>query len=410
MPARLRLYFLGVFCTASFSVWGEDRAGAAARSFSIDSGYLPSLASNRAFWKFGIEFEGAGSAVFDGLGEHLGLGSNGLTRAGLAIGTYFLWPTVQEAYFVANHELGHGSRLVSVGLEPYYVWNSKGKEHSNIFSFFIEGLTTGGGAYTANRPGNYSVPEPSAWYLSIAAGGMNNSAMFAEALEDRIALQGGHIMEYIGYVRGKQDAADYVDSTAAGQDGGDVEKILDYYAERDRGITGSDIKNGSNISRWASATHWAYGVAAVRYVFGGDPAVRPLSLGAFKLPDVSHFIMNAGLSYKVRTALLAGEAQYPIELEYVYKGEKIIEASVGYRGLRQTAKSQVGMSGYQFYLNSTGAFGIKAQRDTALSESLNASFGASVYQANLLEGQRNIAKYLSSNLGYEVWGRLSKVF
>jgi len=392
----------------------EAEAFKGTRTLSMDSGYVPSLTSNRAFWQFGIEFEGAGSLLLDGL-DGVGLGSSALTRASLAVGSYLLWPEIQESYFVANHELGHGSRITALGFEPYYVWRSKGNAHANIFSFFVEGLSTGGAAFTATSGGFSSVMPPANWTASLIAGGMNNSTMFAEALEDHVLLGDGHFMEYMAYVRAKQDAANYVQASESGSTGGsddsnDVSNILSHYAGRGYGISGSDIEAGSQLSRWLSATHWAYGLAAFRYVFGGDPSVPRPALGPLKLPDFSHYLMDEGLSFKVRTALLASSAQYPIELEYVYKGDAVVEASVGYRGLRPLARGRMGVNWLQLYLNSKGAFGAKAQHDSPLGERLIGSLGASLYHSSLLEGQRNIARFASTDLGYEAWGRVSWVY
>jgi hypothetical protein len=384
------------------------------RSLSFDSGYVPSLTSNRAFWQFGIEFEGASSLVFDGL-DQVGLGSSLLTRSGLLLGTYLFWPLVQESYFVANHELGHGSRMVAMGLEPYYVWRSKGTANRNIFSFFIQGLGAGSAAYANADAGNLSVTPPDNWSASITAGGMNNSAMFAEALEDHVLLGDGHIMEYIAYTRAKEDAANYVQNSESGDTGGtdesnDVKNILSHYAGRGFNITGSNIEAGSLLSRWLSATHWSYVIGAVRYVVVGNPSVPQPVIGSLKLPDFSHYLMYEGLSLKVRTAIVATTAQFPLEVEYVYKGDAVLEVSAGYRGLRELARGRKGVNSLQLYANSKGAFGAKAQRDSPLGERLVGSLGASVYQSNLLEGQRNIARFASTNLGYEAWGRLSWIY
>ncbi len=405
-------FTIGTLALNPSSAWAEEYQGT--RSLSIDSGYVPSLTSNRAFWQFGIEFEGAGSLLFDGL-DRVGMGSNVLFRSALSLGTYIVWPLFfQETYFVANHELGHGSRMTAMGLEPVYVWRSSGTAHKSIFSFFFAGLANAGAAYASGN-GELSVTPPDNWSASVMAGGMNNSAMFAEALEDHVLLGDGHVMEYMAYTNAKDDAARYVRNTESGDTGGTTESndllnVLDHYESRGFDISDSNIEAGSQLSRWLSATHWAYTIAAVRYILSGNPNVPLPALGAVKLPDFSHFLMHEGLSFKARTALLSASAQYPIELEYVYKGESVVEASVGYRGLRPVARGRKGVNWLQLYLNSKGAFGAKAQRDSALGDRLVGSFGASLYHSGLLEGQRNIARFASTDLGYEAWGRMSWVF
>ncbi len=405
----VKISLIAILLSAASIFAGQYRFS---RTLSFDSAYFPSMISNRGFWQFGLEFEGLGSGVFDYVDENLFVGENPITRLAWGAATYFLWPKVQEAYFVSNHELGHGARVASVGGIPYYVWDSKGNPHNSIFMFFIEGLTTSGGAYTASSGGTSSVAPPDSWLNSVIAGGMNNSSMFAEALEDQMATNGGHVMEYMAYVRAKEDAYNYARGTelggAFGGGGiGDVQNLLNDYSSRGIGITTNDIKVGSQVSRWLSSSHWAYGIGAVKYVFSGDPNVHPLSLGPIKMPDISHFLMYRGLSFKLRTAILNDSVQYPFELEYLYKGEKIIEASLGYRELRRVAGIRNGVMWVQGYFNSLGALGVKLQRDSKIGEKATASLGASLYQSNLLEGQRNISKFSSTNLGYELWGRIS---
>jgi len=383
------------------------------RSLSFDSAYVPALSSNRAFWQFGLEFEGVGGLAFDTL-DHWGLGSSVLTRSLLAGATYFLWPRVDGAFRVANHELGHGARMTSLGGTPSYVWTSRGIPHGNIFSFFIEGLFKGPSAATASGSGSRRTTAPNSFGASVISGGMNNSAMFAEALEEQVLLGDGHVLEYMAYVSSKLDAANYVRNSQSGTTGNatssdDIENILSIYSGRGFRISGSDIRTGSLVSRWLSSTHWAYGLAAFRYVMSGDPSVPPPVIGSFKAPDISHFLMYDGLSIKIRSAIVGATDHYPVELEYVYKGNPILELSAGHRSLRKLGE-RTGMNAIQLFANTKGGLGAKGQLDASLGPRLIGSLGASLYTSNLLEGQRNIARFVSAQMGYEAWARVSLIF
>jgi len=386
-----------------------------ARSITLDSGYIENRASNRAFWNFGLDYEGLGAWTFDGISEKTFVGNSPFGRVLLSAGYYFGWQYAQEPFYVSNHEFGHGTRSTAVGANPYYTWNNSGIAHDNIFEFFIEGFSTRGGAFATTPAGAINVSPPDNWSFASTAGGVNNSAMFAEALEDQINIGSGHILEYIAYVRSKQDAYNYVLATQSGASfgsggTGDVDNLISSYSSRGIDVSYNDIKTGSQVSRWLSSTHWAYLYSTFEYISKGSPKVQPLQIGYFLIPNVSHYLMYKGLSYKVRTALVDPKFVMPFEVEYVYRGERVLEISTGFYRIKDITKSHNGSMGGQIFVNSSGAFGVKAKGDFVLGKTSVFSVGGSAYQSNLLEGERTISTYANTNLGYEIWGAVGYWF
>lgn len=371
------------------------------RTLSLDSGYL--LNSSRAFWTFGKEVDGAVSTGFDAIDSTF-VGDFMLGRVALGGAFYLAWNHFEYGYFVANHEMGHGAHFHSVKGAPVYRWQD-GAAQNNIFSFWASGFTQyNNGAQTLS---SYSLGyAPENIDLMIVAGGMNNSNEYAEFVEDQITYGGGgHLVQYMGYVRGKLDASEYVDRTDGGLSG-DVAEVLSYYSGLGYSISASDLKTGSLVSRWASSTHWAFVWGALQYTFKGEPDVKPFFLGPLKLPDVSHYSTTRGVSYKVRSGLRTSTSFLPLSLEYVYKGDATIEASLGYRasGTGQ-GPSRFGL---EFSANSKGGLGLKGDLTFGLSQSLLLSVGSSFYTHNSLVGERRIAQYLSGGgSGFEAWSRVA---
>lgn len=364
------------------------------RSLSIDSGYLTN--SSRAFWKFGQDVDGAVSTGFDGLSSTF-LGNFFLTRLLLGGAFYMGWNHLEYGFFVANHELGHGSHDAAIGATPTYQWQN-GSPQKSIFAFWATGFSQyNNGAQTfasfSSSPTNY-VPL-------ITASGMNNSNEYAEFIENQIAYGGGgHILQYIGYARGKTDASQYYNNTNGGQSG-DPAEVVSFYESQGYNISAKDMKTGSLVARYLSATHWAFLRGAIGYIFSGNPLVRGPFLGALKLPDVSHYSTAHGVSYKIRSGLRSNSGFIPVALEYVYKGDSMIEGSLGYRASAANATSGYG---FELSASSKGGLGVSGDYAFGLSSNLGFNIGASLYTNNSLNGNRRIAKY-QGNGGYEAWAR-----
>jgi hypothetical protein len=378
------------------------------KSVSIDSAYVPMLASNRAMWGFGLEWEYLGMTLFDGVSDGTFVGQTFPTRLAWGVGMHLGWMFPQYAFFVSNHELGHGTRMIAQGGSPRYTWNSGGGSHTSIFSFFMLGLFKhGDGAYAQSV--RSSGRAPSGWELVIGQGGMNNSMMFAEALEDEVATNGGHINQLLAYYRAKKDPYEYALSTERGFEG-DISNTQSMLAALGISVSTQDYKTGAIVSGALSSTTWSYLYSFVRYVATGNPNVSHPRIGALRLPNVSFFQNRSGLSFRTRSALDYSDHAIPFSLEAVYRGRTAVEASVGYQSLvSQGSKKRVGF-GLQGYASTLGGAGFRISQESQASQSTLLGYGGSVYTSNSLEGERNGGRWLSSFLALDLWARLRFIF
>jgi hypothetical protein len=385
-----------------------------AQTVSFDSGYWERLGSNRAFWNFGLELDGLVNRGLDKFSMDSGVGKNPLVRALVAGGAYWFYRYPQYSYFVANHEFGHGTRFISIGVNPVFAWDDGSPELDTVFQFYVKGWSRyGQGAYTA---GAYSPAQaPDNWDAALSAGGVNNSAAFAEAVEDAVTRGRAGIASYTSYVWGKSDAAAYVDITkalqAAGQatGSGDMEFIVDYYEGEGFDIDFDAIREGSLVSRWASSTYWLILWSALRFPFVGDTKVVRPFLGPLRLPDLSHYLNLPGLSYKLRSGIGASKFFFPLEVEHVYRGRSVTEIAFGVETTESSYKA-IGW-GLKLLANTSGGYGVHSFFEWPLGQSAVVTTGASVLSMDLLEAGRNSVKINDSlSLSQEYWARLGYVF
>ena len=385
----------------------------APRSVSIDSGYIPALANQHSMWNLWLEYEYLGTGIFDYVGDSEIVGRTFITRAiwGGLMGLG--WNVVNYPLFVANHEFGHGARGLTLGLTPRYIWDGSSTEHASIFSFILEGFGhIGDGAVTVSSGAGTSFALPTNWGMTFTAGGMNNSMMWAEYLEDEVYYNTGHVNHLSSYLRAKLDAQKYATSTNNGFVG-DLSTLISQWSALGYSISTRDVTTGSVVALLGSFTTWAYAWSGLRYIGVGDPNVTSLTLGALKLPDLSFFQGRSGLSYRLRSALNLGREQLPFSAEYVYKGSTTLEVSAGLRsssfiggggGARKTGSS------VQVYLSTAGGGGMRFWRDFAVGNASYFTLGTSLFTAQSLEGERTIGKLISSSLGVEGWAKFSMVY
>ena len=103
------------------------------KTFSLDTAYLPQLTSSRSMWNLWQEYQYLGEAGFDWISGSAIFG-NPLTRTVLVAGSYLAWNWANYPFFVANHEAGHGARIIAMHGAPTYYWNNGGA-NATIFSF-----------------------------------------------------------------------------------------------------------------------------------------------------------------------------------------------------------------------------------------------------------------------------------
>jgi hypothetical protein len=384
-----------------FSVRADAEERNPIRSITLDTGYFQHSA--RAFWRFGQEVDGAVSVGFDALSE--GVGSSALARLLIGGAFYWGWNRLEYGFFVANHELGHGQRFYSVGGTPRYTWQGSGVSQANALALWAQGFTQyNNGAYTSSGANLRYAPPDIAFIISAA--GMNNSNQYAESIEDQITYGGGgHILQYVGYARAKEDGAEYVKRSIPGREGDDVQDTLRALNAKGYGISTSDIRTGSLVAHWASSTNWLFFLGALRYALHGDPIVKGAYLGSIKLPDISHYLSTRGASYVIRSGLNLGDVFIPMNLEYVYKGQQVAEATLGWRTLKDKSPNTLGLN---VTLNSDAGYGLSGDISRGLSSQSELGFGASYYSQKSILGERLIHHYAAGGTsGYDLWARVS---
>lgn len=392
----------------SVPVWSAPRGGDAPRTLSLDSGYLPFFATPRAGANLWKEYEGLGSYVFDLVSEGTPIGSNFLTRALWAAGATFGWRYANYPFFVGNHELGHGSRGVAAGGSPRYSWTG-GAQHTSIFTFIADGYARyGSGAQTAT---SWTL-GPSDWTTQVSAAGMNASMQFLERLQDDAFYHRGHAFEGLAYFLAATDAYYYANSTDGGFSG-DVSTLISNWSGIGVNVSTSDFRTGSLIALAASASTYAYALAALRYVAVGDPTVRGLSVGPVRLPDVSFYSNRGGISYKVRSQFqMSPTLSLPVSVEVMAKGASRIEGSVGVRASTRGGRAKHGYGAFQLHglFNTGGGLGARLVHEQVLGPSFLLTVGSGIYLFPLLEGERTVDRLISSLYGFDAWARLSAVF
>lgn len=357
-----------------------------------------------------MEYEYLGSSIFDWIHRKTFLGNNFLTRGVFALAEQWGWQYLNYSFFVANHELGHGTRLLSLGGYPGFGWDGE-STHISIFTFILAGYSKyGGRAYTAlSAVSNLQMDENQR--ITVSAGGMNNSMLFGEALEDEVYDNSGHVAQLVAYIRAKLDANGYARGTANGSiTSGDVTSLLSLWQNKGYSISATDVANGGLNAFYGSFTTYAYLWSLLRYIGVGDPQVNAFHVGRLKLPDLSFYQNADGLSYRVRSAVDFGNTVIPFSVEYLYKGTPAVELSLGAHFVNRIAGVRKTGSLIQAFLSTAGGIGVRAARDFQTGASSFASLEAALFTANSLEGARNVSFPVGSTLGAEVSLRWSKVY
>jgi hypothetical protein len=381
------------------------------RTFSVDSGYIPPLTTNRSMWNLQMEFNYLGTGLFD-LGSDSFLGSNFLSRAIWTLGMEAVWFFVSVPVNTAQHELGHGARAVSIGGNPQYFWAGS-SSFPSILPFMVQGILgfKSGLAYTSYSSSNRI--RPTDYDFAVGMGGMNNSMMYAEHVEDEVYYNTGHILLYPSYLLGKLDTYNYSSNTRTGRsNGGDVSSIMSYWSAKGYGVNYSHLEAGSLLSLFGSATNLSFLWSIFKYIGTGDPTVHAPMIGSFKFPDFSSFQYRRGLSVRSRFGFGGGsdKTYYPISIEYVFKGAPAAEVSFGVRTLTPIAGVLKTGTLWQAYLCSAGGGGLRWSNDFVAGSSSFFTLGASLFNDQSLEGERIAGRFLGKNIGTEFWGKWTMAY
>ena len=129
------------------------------RIFSLDPRYFVGMPSSRAIGQFGLDMANLAVLPADliGPGSRLRNAARGLTA--LVLGSF-----VGDAFTLAYHELGHGSRNSAIGFRALYGFGtlrspedvtaaiSSGETHDNFFSYYFGTFANSGGGFALITP------------------------------------------------------------------------------------------------------------------------------------------------------------------------------------------------------------------------------------------------------------------
>ncbi|HTL12178.1 MAG TPA: hypothetical protein VL588_06810 [Bdellovibrionota bacterium] len=395
----------------SARAYGNETKQAAGRTISLDLGYIPPLGTNRSMHNLWLEYEYVGTNLFDLVSDKTFIGGNFLTRTIWSVADFSLWYILGDTgFFIANHEFGHGTRCIADNSTPTFTWTGGGS-HTSIITFALEGFLHAGhssSAFTSCSGGGVSGTFPTGWAVVGSAGGMNNSMMFAETLEDEVYYNTGHLLELAPYLHAKTDAFYYGRSKSTTNN--DVTSITGTWQSLGYNITAQNVSQGGLVSFLADPYTYAFVWGLFRYIGTGDPNITAPKIGRFALPGLSFFENRNGLSYRLRTAYDTGSTSYPVSLEYVYQGKPTVEASFGIRHSEPIGNVRKTGSMIQGYINSELGLGLRAMKDFRAGSHSFFDLEGSIFTAQSLEGERNMGHMLFNPVGIEVAARYSIIY
>ncbi len=406
----LFLFFI-CFVALSHPAYAIVKKQNPARTLSIHSGFIPPLTSNNSMWNLQMEFDYLGTGIFNSVGTNTFIGSNFFTRTLWLLGGEIIWFLVSNPVNIAQHELGHGARAAAIGGTPYYYWAGS-NSYPSILPFMFQGVLglKSGLAYTTYS--SSSSTQPSDYDITMTAGGMNNSMMYAEFVEDEVQFNSGHILYYPSYLLGKLDTYSYAYNTRTGDsNGGDVDRLISYWASKGYGIGYSDLESGSLIAALGSFTNASMLWSFLRYIGTGDPTVYSPTIGSVKLPDLSFYQYRRGISMRSRFGFeSSGNRYYPMSVEYVYKGSPAVEFSLGMRDLIPMAGVLKTGTLWQAFLSSAGGAGIRWSKDFLAGSSSYFTLGSSLFSDRSLEGERTGGHFVTNTIAAELWSKWTMTY
>lgn len=426
-------------------------------SFSLNNSLLPSANSTVGLGKLSLELYRTSIYPIDLINQHYYSDYKGATTIGtLGYGllhTFFFMVPVSETY----HEFGHARGLLAFDSlsdptyyndfpnlnrsgNPYFSIIS-GKTYYHMLWSFIFGkqggfvlskdavdlvnqyyltLDTEKTVSTAQQ----LIDSPTIDQISVWAGGMNNQAILASAIEDQALLQNGYyVFDILALSYNKLMPALYptediqndlknahlftnnhLDLMQLMNDHGSIKRhyrmkniIPDYSAEMST--------TGCLLSLALSGSTYQGFYNIYNYISNGQLFTKAFNYNGFYLPNTSFFFTSQGLSLRFKAAYqwdpnLLLMATY----ELVYKGKSVHECKLSaYKTIPQLANLQVyaGIlmsSGTQESLAAQGNIGIKFP----INNNFNIEAAYYLWNKNTLDGERNIPTVENGNFDHEI--------
>jgi len=379
------------------------------RTLSFDSRYFTQEYSNKAVGQFGIDLMNLATLPGDLLmktnsnsikGENIFLfyDSKELRNVGRGLLTFIGSIFLSNSYGFAYHEYGHGTRAAAIGLKPYYghgpietegdlqaALSGATKLYDNFFSFYLASLSNTRG-FSIVKPGD-TIFNPleeelnNGWWKGLtSAGGLNNSMLFTEFVEDELYQNTGHLGFMRSYLNGKLAISNYGIGLGLGND---INNVTNYYQEKGFNVDIDRITKGSKISFYTSTLSYQFVYQLFNMFTGKSAHFKPWEIKGVQLPNTYFYMNRQGISYKINSGYRYQEWRFPVSVEYIYEGESQKEITLGAQ-----KKSDKLTSSFEMILGNVFEFSLDASYN--LNNKIILSSGYELYNRGNLHGERLI--------------------
>ena len=165
--------------------------------------------------------------------------------------------------------------------------------------------------------------------IIISAAGVNNAMRLSGDIANRIYSYKAHITDFTLYLWTRLQTCSYPSENGANLSN-DMDALISGYTLKKIPVTKNNLNLAAQLSFFCSASTYAYLIGWGRFLKKGRSKVKPLEIGGFRLPDVETYFCAQGVSYKIISGYrLTKHVSFPISVEFIGKGEKGSEISLG---------------------------------------------------------------------------------
>lgn len=420
-PGRLHLVFTLCCAVVSNQAVLNAQAPREQRTLSLDSRYFVNGYSNKAIGRFGIETIHLGglpaslifdpdSAADDDESVFLFYNARQLSYIGEGL-TLLIGSTLfSRPFHLPFHEFGHGTRFAAVGLKPSYGHGRpahdprQAQTYKSFFAYYLSSFLHFGGGYAfwdeTLFPWPLSAEKFGEWDAVVRMGGVNNSMLFTEMIEDELYRGGGHLGFAPSYVFGKLSATLYGYNDSGSND---IARIVSHFQIRGVDIDRKKIQRASITSFFLSSITYQFAHQFIRLLIGESTRFRPWEFFGVQLPNTAFYITRDGLSYKIRSGFRYDSWRFPVAVEYVFEGSKRMEVTIGAETAFEKFNAAVEtIIGKQLE--------VELELSYRYSRWLLLAGGYALYNVNNLHGERQIPSLQHGPAYHEIYLRGSLVY
>jgi hypothetical protein len=310
---------------------------------------------------------------------------------------------VNEQAGTALHEVGHGLRWKSYGLDYELMLNSNEhssfKKNENFFKYFLENLFNNNRAACESNETQLDNLQTSLDKISfynfdiiVSAGGINNNTYIAEKISDDILYKNssGRLLPYLVYLENMLYGANYDKSAKeTGEDPYDI--IYDFNVKGRDDFKKGVIRDAGIKSLFLSGTTYSFFYTLITK----KTMIKPFG---FRIPDVFPYITTKGMSYKVVSGYEVNKNLNLIfGFEKVFTVEEATEYSLGIDHIMKITQN------FPISYRSIVTFGegldLEASCSVPLTEHFSVGLGLEIYDVKSLQGQRHAMTNMKEGRG-----------